>query len=82
VNFLANVTLGGASTKIIAGHTVTIFNGVKVIIGGSNPASVFTNNPNYSGFGENGSRLGTFGGRGANNPLPLNQAPSLDDPGG
>jgi hypothetical protein len=82
VNFVADVTLGGASTKIIAGNTVNIFNGVTVTVGGSNPARVFTNNANYSGSGGNGTRLGTFGGRGANNPLPLNQAPSLDGPGG
>jgi len=82
VNFVADVTLGGASTKIIAGNTVNIFNGVVVAVGGSHPASVFTNNANYSGFGGNGSRTGTFGGAGANNPLPLNQAPPLDGPGG
>ena len=82
VNFVADVTLGGASTKIIAGNTVNIFNGVVVTVGGNHPASVFTNNANYSGFGGNGSRTGTFGGAGANNPLPLNQAPSLDGPGG
>jgi hypothetical protein len=81
VNFIANVTLGGASTKIIAGNTVNIFNGVVVNVGGQNPANVFTNNPNYSGFGGNGTRTGTFSGAGANNPLPLNQAPPLD-PGG
>ena len=51
VNFVANVTLGGASTKIIAGNTVNIFNGVVVTVGGSHPASVYTNNANYSGFG-------------------------------
>jgi len=82
VNFVADVTLGGASTKIIAGNTVNIFNGVVVTVGGSHPASVFTNNANYSGFGGNGSRTGTFGGAGANNPLPLNQVPPLDGPGG
>lgn len=81
VNFIANVTLGGASTKIIAGNTVNIFNGVVVNIGGQNPANVFTNNPNYTGFGGNGSRTGTFSGAGANNPQPLNLAPPLD-PGG
>ncbi len=81
VNFVADVTLGGASTKIIAGNTVNIFNGVVVTVDGSHPASVFTNNANYSGFGGNGSRTGTFGGAGANNPLPLNQAPSLNGPG-
>jgi len=84
VNFVADVTLGGASTKIIAGNTVNIFNGVVVTIGGSKRASVYVNstggvpNANYTGFGGNGSRTGTFGGVGANNPLPLNQAPSLD----
>jgi len=51
VNFVADVTLGGASTKIIAGNTVNIFNGVVVTVGGNHPASVFTNNANYSGFG-------------------------------
>jgi hypothetical protein len=84
VNFVADVTLCGASTKIIAGNTVNIFNGVVVTIGGSKRASVYVNstggvpNANYTGFGGNGSRTGTFGGVGANNPLPLNQAPSLD----
>jgi hypothetical protein len=82
VNFVADVTLGGASTKIIAGNTINIFNGVVVTVGGNHPASVFTNNANYSGFGGNGSRTGTFGGAGANNPLPLSHAPSLDGPGG
>jgi len=82
VNFVADVTLGGASTKIIAGNTVNIFNGVVVTIGGRTPASVFTNNANYTGFGGNGSRTGTFGGAGANHPLPLSQAPAFDGPGG
>ena len=82
VNFVADVTLGGASTKIIAGNTVNIFNGVIVTVGGKTPASVFTNNANYTGFGGNGSRTGTFKGAGANNPLPLNQAPAFDGPGG
>jgi len=82
VNFVADVTLGGASTKIIAGNTVNIFNGVVVTVGGNHPASVFTNNANYSGFGGNGSRTGTFSGAGANNPQPLGHAPSLDGPGG
>jgi hypothetical protein len=82
VNFVADVTLGGASTKIIAGNTVNIFNGVIVTIGGKTPASVFTNNANYTGFGGNGSRTGTFAGAGANKPSPLNQAPAFDGPGG
>jgi hypothetical protein len=74
--------LGGASTKIIAGNTVNIFNGVIVTIDGKTRASVFTNNANYTGFGGNGSRTGTFGGVGAKNPLPLSQRPAFDAPGG
>ncbi|PYJ42665.1 MAG: hypothetical protein DME86_04930 [Verrucomicrobia bacterium] len=82
VNFVGNVTLGGAGTKTIAGDTVNIFNGVVVNIGGQNPANVFTNNPNYSTLsGGNGFHTGTFGGRGANNPQPLIQAPPIG-PGG
>ena len=81
VNFVGSVTLGGASAKTIAGNTVNIFNGVVVNVGGQNQANVFTNNPNYTGFGGNGSRTGTFAGAGANNPQPLNQAPPIG-PGG
>jgi hypothetical protein len=66
VRFKSNVTLGGASTKIIAGNTVTIDNGKTVTIGGNNPATVHTNNPNYNGSGGNGSTTGQFGGAGAN----------------
>src|SRR5205823_14104174 len=79
-NSVAAVTMGGASTKIIAGNTANIFNGVVVTIGGSHSASVFTNNANYSGFGGNGSRTGTFGGAGANNLLPLKQGTPSDGP--
>jgi len=82
VNFIANVTLDGASQKIIAGNSVTIFNNVTVTIQGQNPASVFTNHANYTGFGGNGSRTGTFAGAGANNPQPLANAPPLGLPGG
>ncbi len=78
VNFIADVSLNGASTKIIAGNTVNIFNNVVVTIGGANPANVYTNHANYTGFGGNGSRTGTFGGAGANNPQPLSSAPPLD----
>ena len=74
INFTADVTLGGASTKIIASDTVNIFNGITVTIGGTNPASVFTNNANYTGSGGNGSTTGTFGGAGATTQ-PLSNAP-------
>jgi hypothetical protein len=82
VNFIADVTLAGASQKIIAGNSVTIFNNVTVTIQGQNPASVFTNHANYTGFGGNGSRTGTFAGTGAHNPQALANAPPLGPPGG
>src|SRR5207248_3882553 len=41
INFVADVTLGGAGTKIIAGNTVNIFNGVVVEVDGSHPACLF-----------------------------------------
>jgi len=74
VNFTDNVTLNGNSVKVIAGDTVTIFDGKVVTINGPAPADVFTNNPNYTGFGGNASTTGTFGGQGANTH-PLSQAP-------
>jgi len=76
VNFTDNVTLSGNSVKTIAGDTVTIFNGKVVTIHGPAPASVFTNHPNYTGFGGNGSTTGTFGGKGATTQ-PLNAAPGF-----
>jgi hypothetical protein len=65
VNFIDNVTLSGTSAKTISGDTVNIFNGKIVTINGPAPVDVFTNHPNYSGFGGNGSTTGTFGGQGA-----------------
>jgi hypothetical protein len=76
LNFMSNVTLGGNSVKILAANSVTIFNNVVVTIGGPNPADVYTNNANYSEeWGGNGTTTGTFAGAGANDPLPLDQAP-------
>jgi hypothetical protein len=66
VRFTDNVTLGGASTKIIAAKTVTIDNSKTVTIGGANPARVFADNANFTGSGGNGSTTGKFGGAGAN----------------
>lgn len=80
LNFVSNVTLGGAAAKILAANSVTIFNNVTVTIGGSTPADVYTNNANYSGFGGNGSTTGTFAGAGANNPQPLASAPPFGAP--
>ena len=65
VNFNDNVTLSGTSVKTIAGHSVTIANDKTVTVSGSGPANVFTNNPNYTGSGGNGSKTGRFGGAGA-----------------
>ena len=42
-----------ATAAVIAANTVTIENGVIVTIGGSTPANVYTNVPNYSGSGGN-----------------------------
>ncbi len=65
VNFTDNVTLSGNSVKTIAGNTVSIFNGKTVTVLGTGPASVFTNNANYSGSGGNGTTTGVFAGQGA-----------------
>jgi hypothetical protein len=80
LNFVSNVTLGGNSVKILAADSITIFDNVVVTIGGLNPAEVYTNNANYTGFGGNGTTTGTFAGAGANNPLPLDEAPPFGSP--
>ena len=58
INFISNVTLGGSSAKILAANSITILNGVVVTVGNisdENPADVYTNHANYSGFGGNDS---------------------------
>jgi hypothetical protein len=75
IDFVSSVTLGGNGAKIIAANTVIINNGVVVNIAGPSAANVYTNNPNYFGFGGNGSTTGTFAGKGANTH-PLSGAPS------
>jgi hypothetical protein len=81
IDFVSNVTLSNQSSAvIIAANKVTIFNGVVVTIGGStDPASVFTNIANYTGFGGNNSTTGTFAGNGATTQ-PLSGAPAFNDP--
>lgn len=74
VDFTDNVTLSGNSAKTIAANTVTINNGVVVTILGPAAASVYTNTPNYTGFGGNASTTGTFAGQGANTH-PFSGAP-------
>lgn len=76
VNFTEDVTLNGNSVKTIAGDTVTIFNGKVVTINGPAPVDVFTNHPNYSGWGGNGSTTGTFAGQGATTS-PLSGKPGF-----
>jgi hypothetical protein len=84
LNFISNVTLGGNSAKILAANSITIFNNVVVTIGGPKPADVYTGftgeipNANYTGFGGNGSTTGTFGGAGANDPQPIENAPPFN----
>ncbi len=79
IDFVSSVMLSNLSSAvIIAANKVTISNGVVVTIGGStDPASVFTNIANYTGFGGNGSTTGTFAGNKATTQ-PLSQAPSFD----
>ena len=78
INFLSNVTLNGPTT-VLAANTINIAQNVIVTVNavGANAADVFTNNPNYFGFGGTGNpaTTGTFGGAGAKNPLPFTQAP-------
>src|SRR6266480_4656569 len=83
LNFLSNVTLS-SPTNILAANTINISQGLVVTINSLQPADVFTNNPNYFGFGGNApspATAGTFGGAGANIPQPLANAPPLGGPG-
>jgi len=82
LNFLSNVTLS-SPTNILAANTINISQGVIVTINSAQQADVFTNNPNYFGFGGTGTpaNTGTFGGMGAKNPQPLSAAPPLGGPG-
>jgi len=82
LNFLANVTLS-SPINILAAKTINISQGVIVTINSPQAADVFTDNPNYFGFGGTGSPVtsGTFGGAGAKIPQPLANAPPLGDPG-
>lgn len=85
--FVADCSIGGKVTNIVAANSVTINNGVFVNVTGR-IADVFVNstlgvpNANYTGFGGNNTTTGTFTGLGANNPQPLANAPPLGPPGG
>jgi hypothetical protein len=82
LNFLSNVTLT-SPTNVLAANTINISPGVLVTINSAQQADVFTNHPNYFGFGGTGTpgNSGTFGGIGAKNPQPLANAPPLGAPG-
>jgi len=68
VNFIADVTLTGASTKIIAGDTVKVFDNVVVTIGMS-PADIYTNHAHYSSSnGGDGTTNGIFTASGFTGP--------------
>jgi hypothetical protein len=82
LNFISDVTLSSPST-ILAADTINISQGVVVTINSTQPADVFTNHPNYFGFGGTGmpANSGTFAGMGAKNPQSLSAAPALGGPG-
>jgi FecR protein len=83
IDFVANVSLRSLNdVAIIAANTVTIENGVVVTTSGIDgvAASVFTNVPNYTGSGGNGTKTGMFAGDGAVTN-PFDQAPPFDAPG-
>jgi hypothetical protein len=81
LNFVANTTLSSGRAIDLAAGTITIQPNVIVTIAGNGgPANVYTNNPNYSGFGGTNQANGTFGGNGANTPQPLNNAPPFEAP--
>jgi hypothetical protein len=83
INFIADVSLNGNSSKIIAANTVKIFDNVTVTVNGPSAASVYTNNAKYSAtFGGDGSTTGTFAGKGATAPQPFANAPALGAVGG
>ena len=84
VNFIADVTLTGASTKIIAGDTVKVFDGVVVTIGVS-PADIYTNHAHYSSSnGGDGATTGIFTPSGFTGPAVTTHLgatpPPFDDP--
>lgn len=81
LNFIANVTLSSGTGTHLAANTVSIQPNVVVTVAGDGgAANVYTNNPNYSGFGGTTPGNGTFGGNGANAPQPLASRPPFDGP--
>jgi hypothetical protein len=75
VRFTSDLSLNGNSAKLIAGKTVQIDNMHTVTIGGGQQATVYSDIPNYTGSGGNGTSSGQFGGAGAQTK-PFSQAPA------
>ena len=81
LKFIADVTLSSGTAMHLAANTITILPNITVTINGDGgPANVYTNNPDYSGFGGTNPSNGTFGGNGANAPQPLPSAPPFGPP--
>jgi hypothetical protein len=87
IRFVADCTIGGKVTNIIAAGTVTIDNTVTVTVTGR-PVDVYVvfgpggPQAHYTGFGGDNSTTGTFAGLGATNPQQLSAAPPLGSVGG
>ena len=78
LNFISNVTLSSGTAMHLAANTITIQPSIIVTINGTGgPANVYTNHPNYAGFGGTTPTNGTFAGNGATNPQPLANAPGF-----
>ena len=82
IDFVSNVTLNSSATAaVIAANTVTIENGVVVMIATSTSANVYTNVPNYSASaGGNNKTSGTFVGTVTTQPLGSQGQPPFDSP--
>jgi len=78
LNFISDVTLSSGTAMHLAANTITIQPSIIVTINGTGgPANVYTNHPNYSGFGGTTAANGTFAGNGAHLPQPLGNAPGF-----
>ena len=78
LNFISDVTLSSGTAMHLAANTITIQPSIIVTINGTGgAANVYTNHPNYSGFGGTTPTNGTFAGNGAHNPQPLGNAPGF-----
>ncbi len=63
INFVDNVALNGAGSKVIAAKTINITNGKVVTINGAT-AAIHADNRNYNGAGQTSAGNGSFSGAG------------------